>query len=123
MDANLLFDILADESRRKLLILLLRDGERCVCDLYTALNMAQPKASRHLAVMREAGLVTARRDGKWMHYRLNPEMPLWCYRILEAMRDGCPEPPALGAAACASATTLEPTAGGCGASADEHPLH
>jgi len=50
--------------------------------------MSQPKASRHLAVLREAKLVITRRNGKWMHYRINPDMPLWCYRILEAMRDG-----------------------------------
>jgi ArsR family transcriptional regulator, arsenate/arsenite/antimonite-responsive transcriptional repressor len=91
MDVPSLFDILADKIRRDLLLLLLREGEQCVCNLYTELNMSQPKTSRHLAAMREAGLVTARRDGKWMHYRLNPEMPLWCYRILEAMRDGTPE--------------------------------
>jgi ArsR family transcriptional regulator, arsenate/arsenite/antimonite-responsive transcriptional repressor len=91
MDAHTLFDILSDENRRSILLLLLRHGEQCVCNLYTPLDMSQPKASRHLAVMREAGLVIARRDGKWMHYRLNPQMPLWCYRILEAMRDGMNE--------------------------------
>lgn len=79
-------------------MLLFSGGEHCVCHLYGALNISQPKASRHLAVMREAGLVTARREGKWMHYRLNPRMPLWCYRILEAMRDGYPEAGAPGAA-------------------------
>lgn len=88
MDTPALFDILSDANRRDLLLLLLRGGEQCVCNLYTPLNMSQPKASRHLAVMREAGLVTARREGKWMHYRLNPQMPLWCYRILEAMGEG-----------------------------------
>ncbi len=107
MDATLLFDILADESRRKLILLLFNGGEQCVCHLYTALNIPQPKASRHLAVMREAGLVTARREGKWMHYRLNPQMPLWCYRVLEAMRDGYPEVEAPGAA-CETPHTLEP---------------
>jgi len=91
MKASELFDILTDETRRKLILLLLDKGEQCVCNLYGPLNISQPKASRHLAVMREAGLVLARREGVWMHYRLNPQMPLWCYRILEAMRDGCPE--------------------------------
>jgi ArsR family transcriptional regulator, arsenate/arsenite/antimonite-responsive transcriptional repressor len=108
MDAASLFNILSDESRRAILLLLLRGGEQCVCNLYAPLNMSQPKASRHLAVMREAGLVVARREGKWIHYRLNPAMPLWCYRILEAMRDGCPEPPPL-------ATTLCPAPEGEGA--------
>ncbi len=63
----------------------------CVCNIHARLGMSQPKASRHLAVLREAGLVTARRQGKWMHYRLHPGMPLWCYRVLEGMRDGTPD--------------------------------
>ncbi len=96
METQRLFDILSDESRRNLLLMLMRDDEQCVCNLYGPLNIPQPKASRHLAVMREAGLVVARRDGVWMHYRLNPQLPLWCYRVLEAMRDGSPEPPRAG---------------------------
>lgn len=90
-----LFDVLADENRRKILLLLMLGGEQCVCNIYSALNIPQPKASRHLAVMREASLVTVRREGVWMHYRLNPHMPLWVYRILDAMRDGSPAPPTL----------------------------
>jgi len=100
MNASSLFDILSDESRRQIILLLIRDGEQCVCNLYGFLNMTQPKASRHLAVMRESGLVVARRDGKWIHYRLNPHLPLWCYRILEAMRDGCPPLPEGDAVSC-----------------------
>lgn len=91
-----LFSILADESRRQLLLILLRGGEQCVCNLYTALHISQPKASRHLALLREAGVVVARRDGKWMHYRLHPQLPLWALRVLEAMADGYPDPTATG---------------------------
>lgn len=90
MDVTCLFNILNDENRRGVLLLVMRDGEQCVCNLYALLDISQPKASRHLAVMREAGLVIARREGKWMHYRLNPQLPLWCYRILEAMHDWLP---------------------------------
>ncbi len=91
MQVEALFDALSDTSRRNIVLLLMRDGEQCVCNIYGRLGMSQPKASRHLAVLRDCGLVTARRDGKWMHYRLHPEIPLWCYRILEGMRDGASE--------------------------------
>jgi len=64
-----LFQALADPTRLRIIGLLL-DGEVCVCDLHASLDISQPKASRHLAALRRAGLVAARRDGLWMHYRL-----------------------------------------------------
>jgi len=60
---------LGDETRLRLLALLAR-GEVCVCDLHSSLRLPQPTVSRHLAALRRAGLVAARRDGIWMHYRL-----------------------------------------------------
>jgi ArsR family transcriptional regulator len=60
---------LADENRLRLLPLL-KDGEICVCYLQEVLQTNQPKISRHLAYLKKAGLVEARREGKWMHYRL-----------------------------------------------------
>lgn len=62
---------LADPTRLRILALL-AGGEVCVCDIHEALSLTQPKVSRHLAYLRRAGLVTARRDGLWMHYRLAP---------------------------------------------------
>lgn len=64
------FRALADRTRLRLLNLM-SDDEICVCFLVEALGMSQPKISRHLAYLRRAGIVTARRDGKWMHYRLS----------------------------------------------------
>jgi len=70
-----LFQALADPTRLRIIGLLL-DGEVCVCDLHATLDISQPKASRHLGALRRAGLVTARRDGLWMHYRLaKPDDP------------------------------------------------
>ena len=66
-----LFKALADRTRLRILGLLL-SGEVCVCDIYGSLAIAQPKASRHLAYLRRAGLVAARKDGLWVHYRLAP---------------------------------------------------
>ena len=64
-----LFKTLSDPTRLRLLNLLAR-GEVCVCDLHGTMGVDQPKVSRHLAQMKRAGLVEARRNGKWMHYRL-----------------------------------------------------
>jgi len=64
-----LFKALADATRLRILGLLLT-GEICVCDIHETLKIPQPKASRHLAYLRRAGLVETRRDGLWIHYRL-----------------------------------------------------
>lgn len=76
MDGNLtlghlerFFAALGDKTRLRL-INLMRDDEICVCFFTEVLGDSQPKISRHLAYLRSAGLVKARRDGKWMHYSL-----------------------------------------------------
>ena len=61
----LFYSALSDETRLRLLSLM-KDGEVCVCHLQGVLKTNQPKISRHLAYLRRAGLVEARRDGKWM---------------------------------------------------------
>jgi ArsR family transcriptional regulator, arsenate/arsenite/antimonite-responsive transcriptional repressor len=63
-----LFQTLSDSTRLRLLNLLAH-GETCVCELTDTLQVVQPKVSRHLAHLKRAGLVEARRDGKWMYYR------------------------------------------------------
>jgi len=68
-DLEQLFKALADETRLRILGLLLT-GEVCVCHIHESLRISQPKASRHLAYLRRAGLVDTRRDGLWVHYRL-----------------------------------------------------
>ena len=67
-----LFAALADPTRLRLLNLM--DGrEVCVCYFVEILRQGQPKISRHLAYLRKAGIVSARREGKWMHYRMVPQ--------------------------------------------------
>jgi ArsR family transcriptional regulator len=66
---ELLFKALADRTRLRL-INLIGDDEICVCFHVEVLNISQPKISRHLAYLRRAGLVAARREGKWIHYRV-----------------------------------------------------
>jgi ArsR family transcriptional regulator len=68
-DLERLFQALGDETRLRILGLLLT-GEVCVCHIHESLRVPQPKASRHLAYLRRAGLVKTRRDGLWVHYRL-----------------------------------------------------
>ena len=71
-EAARLFHALSDETRLSILRRL-RLGERCVCDLTDDLDAAQSRLSFHLKVLKDAGLVTDRRDGRWMYYTLNPE--------------------------------------------------
>ncbi|HWX37766.1 MAG TPA: metalloregulator ArsR/SmtB family transcription factor [Candidatus Sulfotelmatobacter sp.] len=66
---ELLFRALADRTRLRLLNLI-ADKEICVCYFVEILGISQPKISRHLAYLRRAGIVAARRQGRWMHYRL-----------------------------------------------------
>ncbi|ELY3813364.1 metalloregulator ArsR/SmtB family transcription factor [Cronobacter sakazakii] len=78
-----LFKLLADDTRLRLALLLRAQGELCVCELTSTLNLSQPKISRHLALLRDSGLLSDRRDGKWIHYRLSPHMPAWAAAVIE----------------------------------------
>ena len=70
-----LFQALGDRTRLRLLNLM-SEGELCVCYFVEILDEPQPKVSRHLAYLRDAGIVDARRDGKWIHYKIvRPENP------------------------------------------------
>ena len=78
-----LFQALADRTRLRLLHLLAH-GEICVCYFVEIFDQPQPKISRHLAYLRRAGLVQARRDGKYLHYRIATPSDAAAARILEA---------------------------------------
>ena len=65
------FKVLADSTRLRLAVLLSIRGETCVCGLAEALNVPQYNISRHLAIMRSAGVVQAKRKGTWMFYKLS----------------------------------------------------
>lgn len=93
LDVQAFFEALADPMRRRILAQLLGAEERCVCDLHGALGASQPKVSRHLAVLRESGLVLTRRESVWIHYRIHPQLPGWALQVLIQMRDGIAEMP------------------------------
>lgn len=82
---EILFKALADPTRLRL-IHLLGDDELCVCSCVEVLRTNQPKISRHLAYLRRAGLVAARRDGKWTHYRLTQPSDIYVARIFTELR-------------------------------------
>ncbi|MBV9214766.1 MAG: metalloregulator ArsR/SmtB family transcription factor [Acidobacteria bacterium] len=82
-NAELFFAALADRTRLRLLNLL-RGGEVCVCFFAGTLGTNNPKISRHLSYLRRAGLVTGRRDGKWVHYSLKRPENKQADELLEA---------------------------------------
>jgi len=88
MKPELLFNILSDPTRLRALMLVQSEGEVCVCELTHALRESQPKVSRHLALMRDAGVVESRREGTWMHYRLSSSLPDWARDIIESSHAG-----------------------------------
>lgn len=83
-----LFQALSDTTRLRVLALLYAEDELCVCELTHALGLSQPMISRHLAHLREAGLVSDRRSGVWVHYRLHPSLPAWARNALRETFDG-----------------------------------
>lgn len=87
-ETDTFFKMLSDSTRLRCLMLMQAEGELCVCELTHALNLSQPKISRHLAHLREAGVLVARRSGTWMHYRINPDMQGWMLEILQTTLDG-----------------------------------
>jgi ArsR family transcriptional regulator len=79
-----MFRAVSDRTRLRILCLL-RGGELCVCDLVTVLRVPQPTASRHLAYLRKAGLVTARKKGLWSYYQLTPAQNAFHVKLLDCL--------------------------------------
>ena len=83
-----MFDAVADATRRRIFALLVSQGELCVCELTAALDDIQPKISRHLGVLKDAGIVLPRREGTWMFYRLAEPLPAWAGGLLATLTTG-----------------------------------
>lgn len=88
ISAENFYAALAHVIRLRTLVLLQSQGELCVCELTHALALSQPMISRHLALLREAGLVTDRRAGVWIYYSLNPALPEWAKVVLASTVEG-----------------------------------
>lgn len=76
------FKIMADPLRLAMILMLDKHQELCVCDFVEATEMSQPKVSRHLAQLREYGLLIDRKDQRWVYYQLNPAMPDWMRHVI-----------------------------------------
>lgn len=77
------YKCLSDHNRLKIILLLCRDEELCVCELVDVLGESQPKVSRHLAQLKCCDLIQHRREGQWVYYRLHDFLPDWCKQSLE----------------------------------------
>lgn len=83
MQALNFYKCLADHNRLKIMLLLTREGELCVCELMDYLSEIQPKISRNLAQLKHCGLIQHRREGQWMYYSLHDGLPEWCKETLQ----------------------------------------
>lgn len=83
-----LFSALAHDTRLRCLMLLVQHDELCVCELTYAIGAAQPHISRNLGQLRGLGLVSDRREGLWIHYRIHSELPEWVQAVLQATAEG-----------------------------------
>ncbi len=84
-----IFKALSDETRLRILKLL-EHGELCVCDMVAAFDMMQPRVSFHLAALKSAGLVKDRKEGKWMHYKID-DSDLFKRLLLLSIMEKIPE--------------------------------
>lgn len=89
-----LFHALSDETRLSILHML-TDGERCVCDLQDELDAAQSRLSFHLRVLRDAGLVTDRKEGRWSYYQIVPDVLMEMQALIVTLRPSRRKSPAI----------------------------
>ena len=81
---------LAEPSRLEIIRILASGGEHCACELMPRLGISQSRVSRHVAVLKAAGLAVDRRDRQWVRYRLKPDMPGEIKAVLEAVLKAAP---------------------------------
>ncbi|MCE2595847.1 metalloregulator ArsR/SmtB family transcription factor [Motilimonas cestriensis] len=77
--------LLGDETRICCLLLIYNKKVMCVCELTETLQLSQPKISRHLALLRQAGILTSERKGQWVYYQLAVDLPPWFYDLLQQL--------------------------------------
>lgn len=78
------FKCLSDATRLKAVLLILNEGSLCVCELMECLADSQPKISRHLAQLRNCGVLTDQRQGQWVYYSISNDLPQWALDVLTA---------------------------------------
>jgi len=78
------FHMLSDVTRLRALALMTREGEMCVCELVYALELSQPKISRHMLALRDAGIVVSNRHAQWVFYSIKHNLEVWQQQALSA---------------------------------------
>ncbi len=84
VEPEILFRALSDSTRLRCVLLLVAEERLCVCEFVHALDLSQPRVSRHLAHLRNVGIVQDERRGQWVHYRLHPRLPAWALEVVQA---------------------------------------
>jgi ArsR family transcriptional regulator, arsenate/arsenite/antimonite-responsive transcriptional repressor len=87
MNPHQFFKLLSEETRLRCLLIIAREGQLCVCELTAALEESQPKVSRHLAQLRQCGVLVDERKGQWVYYRIADNLPGWMRKVIEGLRD------------------------------------
>ncbi|WP_245600343.1 metalloregulator ArsR/SmtB family transcription factor [Psychromonas arctica] len=82
---NQFFKMLSDETRLRCLILIAREDRVSVGELCIALEQSQPKISRHLAILRQSGVLLDQREGQWVYYKVNSELPGWMRKVISGL--------------------------------------
>lgn len=88
LNALQVFKCLSDETRLMLVLLIAQEQSLCVCEMTYALEESQPKVSRHLAQLRQCGLLIDQREGQWVYYRLSTQLPEWAQDIIRSGAEG-----------------------------------
>lgn len=86
MNPHQFFKLLSDETRLRCLLLIAREESLCVCELTAALEESQPKISRHLAQLRQSGVVLDERRGQWVYYRVSTTLPGWMRKVIDGLQ-------------------------------------
>lgn len=89
MQAQDVFKVLNDVTRLRIIHLIKQHNELCVCELTEALDIIQPKISRHLAILRKSGMLKDRREGQWIFYSIPKDLDSWINHLLDAAYLGC----------------------------------
>lgn len=85
MEATQFFKCLSDETRLRTVLLIFHETELCVCELTQALQVTQPKISRHLALLKQSGVLSDRRQSQWIFYHINENLPSWAVKVISTI--------------------------------------
>lgn len=81
------FKLLSDQTRLSAVLLVAQHEELCVCELTEALEISQPKVSRHLAILRTGGLLEGEKRGQWVYYKLHRDLPESARKLIQCTLD------------------------------------